>query len=314
MQRNIEQEIDEIKQQIEDIKNILIKENNNGKPEFLGHIKKKNVGSSEEDPAAMDILNNLEDICGTNGETGRITYLGVFSSGGNQSTWIQNGINTDELLKLIENRTAEKVLNCIGNNDRLNLLLALLKEPMTVAKLVEKCGYNSTGQVYHHLKPLIAADLIEENKNAAKGTYFVKPHRVQGIIMLLAGIHDMTDVKYSKGIWDNKTEIHGGAKMIDERYMTTEEENEKIIKTFFKSREPLILKSFPAKEKKKIVVLRIISEQFEKGKRYDNKQVDQILKPIYEDYVTIRRYLIAYGFMNRTMNCREYWLNDDEKL
>jgi len=68
-----------------------------------------------------------------------------------------------------------------------------LKKPVTVAELVKNGGYNSTGQVYHHLKPLIAADLVEEDKNAEKGTYTVRRHKVRGIIMLLAGIGDMLD-------------------------------------------------------------------------------------------------------------------------
>ena len=139
------------------------------------------------------ILERFENICGENGESGKVSYLGVFANDNSRRkfAWIKHGLRTDELLNLIETRAAEKVLNCIGNNDRLNILLAILKKPMTVAELVSNGGYNSTGQVYHHLKPLIAADLVAEDKNLEKGTYAVQAHKVQGIIMLLAGIHDM---------------------------------------------------------------------------------------------------------------------------
>ncbi len=34
----------------------------------------------------------------------------------------------DDLLKLISDNVAEKVLSCLGNSDRLNILLALLKK------------------------------------------------------------------------------------------------------------------------------------------------------------------------------------------
>jgi DNA gyrase subunit B len=86
-------------------------------------------------------------------------------------------------------------------------MLSILKKPKTVAQLVEACGFGSTGQVYHHLKPLIAADLItEDSKNEGKGVYVITSHRVQGIIMLLAGISDMLDPKYTQGTWeDNDT-------------------------------------------------------------------------------------------------------------
>ena len=102
--------------------------------------------------------------------------------------------------------------------------------------------------------------------------------------------------------------IHEGATMIDERYMTTEEETEKIIKTYFSSQNPPILKSFPPREKKKIVILRVVAQQFQKDKRYSEKEVNTVLQAIYADFATIRRYLIEYGFMDRTKNCKKYWL------
>ncbi len=102
--------------------------------------------------------------------------------------------------------------------------------------------------------------------------------------------------------------IHEGANMIDDRYVITKEEREKILSAVFFSLSPLKLKLFSAKEKKKIVTLQKILEQFEKGKIYSEKEVNQILKNIYDDFPTIRRYLIEYGFMDRSKDCRDYWV------
>ena len=96
--------------------------------------------------------------------------------------------------------------------------------------------------------------------------------------------------------------------MVDDRYSITKTEEDKIIASVFESLEPLKLKVFSPKEKKKIVILRKITEQFSKGKKYSEKDINSILKPIFEDYATIRRYLIEYGFMERTNDCKEYWL------
>lgn len=150
------------------------------------------------DENIMAILDRLEDSCNDTGCSGRIAYVGVYASGGRQSTWIKDDVNTDTLLQLIEDNTAEKVLACIGSTDRLNLLLAILRQPRTVAQLVGECGFTSTGQVYHHLKPLIAANLVEEDVHI-RGTYVIVPHRVQGILMLLAGISDMIDPNFNRG-------------------------------------------------------------------------------------------------------------------
>ncbi|SDN47933.1 DUF2087 domain-containing protein [Acetanaerobacterium elongatum] len=102
--------------------------------------------------------------------------------------------------------------------------------------------------------------------------------------------------------------IHEEAKMIDDRYNITEKENQQILDGAFESLSPLKLKQFSPKEKKKIVILRRIAEQFEKNRHYSEKEVNQILEAIYDDYVTIRRYLIEYGYMDRTKDCKDYWL------
>ncbi len=107
---------------------------------------------------------------------------------------------------------------------------------------------------------------------------------------------------------DSLIPIHDGAKMVDDRYIITVEEREKVLETAFSSLIPLKLKLFPAREKKKIVTLQKIMEQFQKGRIYPEKEVNGILKDIYEDYPTLRRYLIEYGFMERSRDCHDYWV------
>lgn len=102
--------------------------------------------------------------------------------------------------------------------------------------------------------------------------------------------------------------IHEGAKMVDERYVLTEEENKKILDSVCLSVNPLKLKVFPAKEKKKIAVLNLIATKFVKNKRYSENEINEVLKNIYDDFVTIRRYMIEYGYMKRTDDGKEYWL------
>ena len=110
---------------------------------------------------------------------------------------------------------------------------------------------------------------------------------------------------------ENEPQIHEGAAMVDERYMANGEETQKIIETFFSSLKPLKLKIFSSKEKKKLVVLRVIAGQFQPGTRYPEKEVNQILKSIYaQDHATLRRYLIEYGFLERTPDCKEYWVKE----
>ncbi len=95
--------------------------------------------------------------------------------------------------------------------------------------------------------------------------------------------------------------------MVDARYEITQQEEQKILSTVFASMQPLRLKTFPPKEKKKVVILRTIAKEFEEGIRYSEVQVNEILKDIYPDYVTLRRYLIEYGYLERTRDGSAYW-------
>lgn len=159
-------------------------------------------------PADNRLSELMEEMCyktEEGNESGLVTYLGVYNSGGRQSNWIRNTVPTEDLLSLVESGIAGKVLACIGNPDRLTILLEILRGPKTVASLVEKCGFGSTGQVYHHMKPLLAADIITED-GQKKGVYVIQPHKVQGIIMLLAGISDMVDETYTQGTWETDEE------------------------------------------------------------------------------------------------------------
>lgn len=197
-ERNYGAEIDALRNDINEIKELLKGgKTEEGTSEDNSPEKKSNVKLVEKmtdmtsDTVLASLMERIQDECIADGSTGRVVYTGVFASGGRQSNWIGQ-YNTDHLLKLIEDRTAEKVLNCIGSGDKLNILLALLRKPMTVAQIVSEGGFNSTGQVYHHLNALIAADLVKEDvENNNKGTYIVVPYHVQGVIMLLSGISDM---------------------------------------------------------------------------------------------------------------------------
>ncbi|WP_394924539.1 DUF2087 domain-containing protein [uncultured Robinsoniella sp.] len=102
--------------------------------------------------------------------------------------------------------------------------------------------------------------------------------------------------------------IHDKAIYVDDRYLITEQEKRHILDTSFQSLSPLVLKAFSPKEKKKIVILGKIAEEFQRGKHYTEKEVNEILKPVFEDYMTLRRYLVMYGFMERTKDGAQYWL------
>lgn len=198
-------EIDELKTEIAKLTELITdciakKEQAVCSDEFVSHVQK--MENMHSDPNIMALMNECQEQCGTKGSSGCITYLGVFASGGRQSNWISKAQDTDCLLDLVDSGNATRVLSCIGSSERMKIIMALLKKPMTAAELVEALNFGSTGQVYHHLKPLTAADIVAEDKEEGKGKYTIVPHRVQGIVMLLAGIADLSDTQYSSGTFN----------------------------------------------------------------------------------------------------------------
>ncbi|MDR1687359.1 MAG: DUF2087 domain-containing protein [Clostridiales bacterium] len=88
-------------------------------------------------------------------------------------------------------------------------------------------------------------------------------------------------------------------------------EAEKMTESLFVSVSPLVLKTFDFKknkDKKRLFILETIIKQFEKGKKYTEKEINTVLKGIYTDYAILRRCLIEQGLMERTDDGKEYWV------
>lgn len=91
----------------------------------------------------------------------------------------------------------------------------------------------------------------------------------------------------------------------DERFKIKDQEREKVLKTFLDDEGKI--KQFPRKEKSKIILLQYLSERFSEQRTYTEKELNQVIKEVFDDYVTLRRYLIEYGLMARTHNGEKYW-------
>ncbi|WP_299089291.1 DUF2087 domain-containing protein [uncultured Metabacillus sp.] len=102
--------------------------------------------------------------------------------------------------------------------------------------------------------------------------------------------------------------MHKTAKMIDDRYNITLEEQQEIVKKYFPEGSSGRLKAFPPKEKQRLIILREIAKRIKGEKTYDEKELNQVLSAVYDDYVLIRRYLIEYGFLTRKPDGSQYWL------
>ena len=156
----------------------------------------------------------------------------------------------------------------------------------------------------------IAAKLGVANSTIRNHRYKLREREKQAKLFLAAMNLLSKDANKKINILDNDIicDAHNGATTLDDRFNITKEEKIKVIETYVDENGGL--KSYPAKEKKKIILREEITKNFSAGKRYSEKEVNRILKRIHEDYATIRRALIQYGFLDRSNDCSEYWVKE----
>ena len=97
----------------------------------------------------------------------------------------------------------------------------------------------------------------------------------------------------------------GNLTISDDRTIVTREEERRILGKYVTKEDGLV--RFPKKEKEKLVILNHIVGSFEPGKSYGEKEINTVLARFQDDYVTLRRYLIEYGFFDRTPDGASYW-------
>jgi len=120
--------------------------------------------------------------------------------------------------------------------------------------------------------------------------------------------HSARFKKSTKQDGSKLVDFHTAATNVDERYAITQAEKEEVLSRYFGLDGKLLIKGFPAKEKRKIIIMQKIIADFEASKRYSEKAVNEILKRYYDDYVSVRRCMIQYGFLDRNGDGTQYWV------
>ena len=72
------------------------------------------------------------------------------------------------------------------------------------------------------------------------------------------------------------------------------------------------VKRWPKKKQDKINVLNYLKEKFVAGKKYSEKEINIIIKEwhCFNDHALLRRELFNNYILNRTNDCKEYWLQE----
>jgi hypothetical protein len=65
------------------------------------------------------------------------------------------------------------------------------------------------------------------------------------------------------------------------------------------------LVQMPARRSRRLVVLDHVARMFEPGRHFPEREVNDVLREVYDDYATLRRSLVDEGFLARKDG--DYW-------
>nr|WP_241385566.1 metalloregulator ArsR/SmtB family transcription factor [Rhodococcus sp. CH91] len=119
------------------------------------------------------------------GGNGSVTYGGAVSLHGT----VRWNIEYDAEASLaLDPATVAGVLDALGNPTRLEIVRTLLRGPATATELQDAAGLSSSGRLYHHLRALSAARVVEQE---SRNHYRIPPEKVVPLLVLTVAAADV---------------------------------------------------------------------------------------------------------------------------
>lgn len=180
----------------------------------------------------------------------------------------------------------------MGDPTRLRILSLLANGPLHGQAIAGKLGLTAP-TITHHLRKLRDINVVFEKRDKNTIYFYLNASMVkqqaEGLCRLIEGKEE-------------------------NRMNEVSEERQKIISNFFTNEGKL--KTIPAQRKKKLIIFEHILKGLEKGRKYEEKEINEYIKQFHEDYATIRREFIINHYMYREngvyeLNPMEMWAKID---
>lgn len=173
----------------------------------------------------------------------------------------------------------------LADANRLKIVGLLAQRPYAVEELAQalELGVSTTS---HHLSYLAHVGLVSARAKGHYSIYSLEMEALKDMARKLLQTENLTRLS---------TPAAADGSVFDRKVLAT-----------FVNAEGQIT-AFPAQEKKYQVLLRYVLQAFEPGKRYSEKQVNEILLRFNEDTASLRRGMIEYHLMEREGGGGQYW-------
>jgi predicted transcriptional regulator len=168
----------------------------------------------------------------------------------------------------------------LADEKRLQIVGLLSRQEYTVEEMAPILRL-SPATVSHHLQRLVGAGLVQAT---ASQHYHVYSLRLQVL-------RDMSQQILSQERLQETTES-----------LDLDAYDRKILRDYMADGQ---LKMWPHQWKKREVILRYLEKQFEPGRRYSEREVNDVIRRVHEDYATLRREMVDTGRLARDHDV--YW-------
>lgn len=185
-------------------------------------------------------------------------------------------MNNDEKIQELLN-----FFKALADPNRLKIIGLLAQKDLSVEQMAEMLSVASS-TVSHHLSRLSKAGLVSAR---AEGYYNIYQLNAKKLELLSKEL--LTPEQLPTFV----------------REVDMDAYDQKVVKNF--TNPDGTLKTIPGQRKKLIAVLQYMLPEFESGKQYQEKDVNQILERFHEDYAQLRRDMIDTGLMKREKGV--YW-------
>jgi len=172
------------------------------------------------------------------------------------------------------------IMKALADESRLAIVRSLLEKSQYVEEIAKRHAL-APSTVSFHLKKLDQAGLVSSRKE-----------QYYAIIQANEPLFNTTLREIVSASPVRKEQQ-------DERM---DEYRRKVLETFFRNGT---LEKLPSQHKKRLIVLEQFSIRFEPGRHYSELEVTGIIKPLFDDYCTIRRLLVDEGMIQRDGST--YW-------
>jgi|TergutMp193P3_1026864.scaffolds.fasta_scaffold101116_1 predicted transcriptional regulator len=179
-----------------------------------------------------------------------------------------------------------EIMKALADTSRLMILNSLFEKAQYAEELSERIGL-AASTISFHLKKMEEAGLVKKSK------------------LQYYNIYEINNAVFGKTL-EQFIKFDNIEKYAQEKRI--EDYKQKVIKSFFNGKK---LVRLPSQNMKKWIVLEVILQKFSSNKEYTEQEVNDIIKPIYNDYCTIRRALVDEKLMIRKSS--SYLINIDAK-